>query len=193
MGWLTEDQLEPEVKEALSYVMPGQLSDPLRTSQGYALIAFIERKLPNKEGDLLITIDQLLFPFPPNVTEGRANEILQMAENLSHSAKSCPALDKLAKQKDPSVAIRLIRGEPLNSFPEELQKVVEPLGINQVTEPLITQEGALRLMVCDKQTQKALKFSREDARANLVARKHGLLARRELRDLKRHAFIDIRM
>ncbi len=193
MGWLTEDQLEPEVKEALSYVMPGQLSDPLRTSQGYALIAFIERKLPNKEGDLLLTIDQILLPFPENVTEERAYEIMQLAENISRSAESCSTLDKLAKQKYPSAAIRLIRGEPAASFPEELQKVVAPLDVNKSSPPLLTQEGALLLMVCERKKHKPVEFTREDARANIVSRKHNLLARRELRDLKRHAFIDIRM
>lgn len=193
MGWLTEDQLEPEVKEALSSVMPGQLSDPLRTSQGYALIAFIERKLPNKEGDLLLTVDQILLPFPENVTEERAYEIMQLAESISRSAESCPTLDKLAKQKYPLAAIRLVREEPAASFPEELQKVVAPLDVNKSTPPLLTQEGALLLMVCERKKYKSVEFTREDARANIVSRKHNLLARRELRDLKRHAFIDIRM
>ena len=193
MGWLTEDQLEPEVREALSTITPGQLSDPLRISQGYALVAYIERKLPNKEGELLLTIDQVLLPFPQNVTEERAYEIMQVAEGISRSAKNCHALDKLTKQKFPTAAIRLIRGEPMNSFPEELQKVVTPLEINQPSPPLLPQDGALLLMVCERKTHKAMEFTREDARANLVARKHNLLARRELRDLKRHAFIEIRM
>ncbi|MBL8677107.1 MAG: hypothetical protein JNJ47_06790, partial [Alphaproteobacteria bacterium] len=152
-----------------------------------------ERKLPNKEGDLLLTIDQVLLPFPENVTEERAYEVMQLAESISRSADSCPALDKLAKQKYPPAAIRLIRGEPAASFPEELQKVIAPLDINKSTPPLLTQEGALLLMVCERKKHKPVEFTREDARANIVSRKHNLLARRELRDLKRHAFIDIRM
>lgn len=191
MGWLTEDQMEPEIQEALSQMQPGQLSPPIRTSQGYALIAFIEQKLPGSE--MLLTMQQVLIPFPPNVTEELARGIMETGSKTVSSAKNCPALEKIVKDAFPSATSHLTQGEPLSSFPGALQNVIQSLNIYQVSEPLLTQEGALFIMVCDKKSQKGQEFTREDA-INLIARrKHDLLSRRELRDEKQRAFIDVRM
>lgn len=193
MGWLTEDQVEPEIKEALSHLQPGQLSTPIRTSQGYSLIAFIERKLPGTGESTLLTIQQILLPFPKDATENQAREIMKIAENISRSAKSCPDLKKLAQEKFPLASFHASRDEPLSTFPEPLQKVLDTLAINQGSEPLLTQDGGLLVMICDKKSQKVEEFTREDAEALITSRKHTLIARRELRDLRRHAFIDLRM
>lgn len=193
MGWLTEDQLEPEIKEHISHMQPGQLSTPIRTSQGYTIIAFVERKMPNAEGEQLLTLQQVMLPFTPNITEEKAYEVMGKAEEISRAAKSCSELENIAKTKYPSAAARMVQNSPLANFPEPLQKVVTTLTLNQASEPLLTQEGALLLMLCDKKTQEKKEITREDAKDLVASRKHALLARRELRDLRRHAFIDLRM
>ncbi len=193
MGWLSEDQLYPEIKEALSHLHPGQLSVPIRTSQGYVIIAFIEQKLPTTEGNTLVTLQQVLLPFPPNVSEEKAREIMNKAEEISHSAKNCADLTKVAKEKFSSATFHLSQNEPLSRFPEPLQKIINSLAVTQGSEPLLTQDGALLVMLCDKKSQKIEELTREEAQAIIAARKHALLARRELRDLRRHAFIDLRM
>ncbi len=193
MGWLTEDQLEPEIKDAVSHLQPGQLSQPIRTSQGYALIAFIEQKLPGTEGQTRLTLQQALLPFPKDTTEEEASKVMRIAEAISSSAKNCPDLEKIAKEKFPSVTFHLSKDESLSNFPAPLQKVLSSLSLHQASQPLLTQEGGLIVMVCEKQSKKAQEFTREEAEALIASRKHALLAKRELRDLKRHAFIDLRM
>lgn len=193
MGWMSEDQLEPEVKEALTSMQPGQLSNPIKTSQGYTLIAFIERKLPGTEGEPLMTLQQVLMPFPQNPTEDQVQAILVKANEVSRKAKSCPELERYAKEKYPSTKEHLAKNDPIASFPEPLQKLVATLEINKASEPLLTQEGVIVMMVCEKKTLKKEEMTREDAELIIAGRKHNLLARRELRDLRRHAFIDVRM
>lgn len=193
MGWLTEDQLEPEIKEALPQIHPGQLSAPIRTSQGYVIIAFIEQKLPGSEGQTLLTMQQVLLPFPQDVTEERGQEIMEKAAKIGAGAKNCPALEKIAKDEFPSATSHLTQEDPLSSFPGALQNIIMSLDLNQASEPLLTQEGALLVMVCDKKSQELQELSRDDAIELIASRKHSLLARRELRDLRRQAFIDVRM
>ena len=193
MGWLSEDQLDPVVAEALAHMEPGQLSVPLRTSQGYVIIAFIERKLPGADGQIFVTMQQALFPFPKDVTEEKAREIMTIAEAVSQKAKSCPDLEKLAKNTHPPASLHLTENESLSSFPAPLQKIIHSLEINQTSQPLLTQEGALLVTICNKKHQKTDTFTREDAQNLIISRKHSLLGARELRDLRRHAFIDIRM
>ena len=193
MGWVTEDGLEPEVKETLSHLHPGQLSIPIRTSQGYVIIAFIEQKLPSADENALLKMQQVLIPFPNNVTEEEARGIMTGAEEITHAAKSCPDLEKIAKEKFPSTASHLSNNEPLSTFAEPLQKVILSLPLNQASEPLLTEDGCLLVMVCEKKTQTSQEPAREDIIALITSRKHGLLAKRELRDLRRQAFIDVRM
>lgn len=193
MGWLTEDQMEPEIKEAILQTQPGQLSAPIRTSQGYVIIAFIEQKLPGSEGQTLLTMQQVLLPFPQDVTEERGREIMEKAAEIAKASKNCPTLEKISKDKFPSTTSHLTQGDPLSSFPGALQNVIMSLPLNQASEPLLTQNGALVVMVCEKKSQDVQEFSRDDAIELIAGRKHSLLARRELRDLRRQAFIDVRM
>lgn len=193
MGWLTEDQMEPEIQEAISRIQPGQLSEPIRTSQGYVLIAFIEQKLPGSEGQILLTMQQVLLPFPQNVSEERAKEIMETASKIGSKAKNCPALEKIAKDEFPSTTSHLTQGDPLSSFPGILQNIIISLPLNQASKPLLTQDGALLVMVCEKKSQDVGEFSRDDAIELIANRKHSLLARRELRDLRRQAYINVRM
>ncbi len=193
MGWLTEDQLSPEIKEFVLHMTPGQLSQPIRTSQGYVIIGYIEKKSPTSEGQTFLTLQQILLPFPQDITDEKAQAIMNTAEEISHSAKSCPDLEKIAKDKFPSASSILSQEEPLASLPEPLQKVIQQLNLNQTSEPLLTEKGALLVMVCKKQSKTAEQFTEDTAREIIAERKLSLLSRRELRDLRRHAFIEVRM
>jgi peptidyl-prolyl cis-trans isomerase SurA len=193
MGWLTEDQLPPEIKEFVSHMEPGQLSQPIRMPQGYVIIGYIEKKSPESEGQTFVTMQQILLPFPEGVTEEKARSIMEIAEELSRTGKNCPHLEKIAKSKFPAASSQTSPSVPLSTLPEALQKVIQPLELNKASEPLLTEKGGLLVMVCEKKHQKAPELSEDYAREIVAERKIGLLARRELRDLRRHAFIDVRM
>lgn len=193
MGWLTDDQMEPEIREIVTKLYPGQLSVPIRTSQGYALIAFIEQRLPTAEGQAMLTLQQILLPFPPGITEADVPEVLKNRGKIVGKAKNCAALEALVKEEFPSGKTQQVKNTTFSNLPGPLQNLVAGLDVHQISEPIPTPEGAIFVMVCEKQAPKGLEFSRDDAIANITSRKHSLLARRELRDLRRHAFIDIRM
>lgn len=193
MGWLTEDQVEPEIRELLTQLQPGQLSPPIRTSQGYTIIAYIERQLPKADGSVSLTVQQVLFPFPQNAAEWMAREIMNQAGDVAKKAKSCSTLEKLAKQTSPSAQAHMIRNEPMENLTGELLSLIQSLDLNKASEPLLTPEGAVVVMVCDKNVQKTKELSRNEIVDLIASQKYSLIAKRELRDLRRNAFIDIRM
>ncbi len=193
MGWLTDDQLAPEIKESLTHMNPGQLSQPIRTSQGYVILAFIEQKLPGSEGGALLTMQQALLPFPKEVDEQKAQSILELASEISKTSKSCPDLVKVAQARFPGTQTHLTEKKQMSGLPEPLQKVLQALEIGKASEPFLTDDGALIIMVCEKEAAEVKKVTLEDARNFLVDRKISLLARRDLRDLRKHAFIEMRM
>lgn len=193
MGWLTEDQMEPEIRDSVTKLFPGQLSMPIRTSQGYVLVAFVEQRLPTAESQAMLTLQQILLPYPPGITEADLPEVLKSRAGIVGKAKTCAALEKLVREEFPSNQTKHIKNTTFSNLPGPLQNVVAGLDVHQLSEPMPTPDGVVFIMVCEKQAPKGLEFSRDDAIAAITSRKHLLLSRRELRDLRRHAFIDIRM
>ena len=193
MGWLTEDQIEPEIKEYLEHLTLGQLSTPIRTSHGYTIIAYLEQKLPSSEPSLRLTFQNVLFPFPNDVTEDQARAIMEKAETIAKKSKSCSALVQNAKQADKQIKAHLAEKAPFSKIPPDLQKILEPLPLNKTSAPLLTEEGAMLVMVCDKETTKGSELTLEEVKDIVAGRKYSMLARRELRDLRRNAFINLRM
>jgi peptidyl-prolyl cis-trans isomerase SurA len=193
MGWLTEDQLEPEIREFLAHLHPGQLSQPIRTSRGYVILAYLEKKLPGSEGQTTLTMKQALLPFPKDVTEENARLIMAKAEEISQAAKNCSDLETIAQSKFPPTLFHLSQDESLSHFPGKLQEIVSSLALNEASKPLLAQDGALIVMVCEKKAQEVPELTKEEIYGLIAEKKLSLLARRELRDLKRHAFIDVRM
>jgi len=191
MGWMTEEELSPEVAEFLAHMEPGQLSKPIRTPHSYILIGYIEKKLPSTSGQTLLKMQQILFPFPPKATESEMLPILQQAEKVSHAAKSCATLESLARKEMSSIQTNSQEGI-FETMPSALQKVLQDLPANKATAPLLTEQGALLVMICSKEKKKIEPLTEEAVRNNLLERKLQRFADRELRDFKKSAYIDFR-
>ena len=191
MGWVTDNELGPEVQEVLSHMDPGQLSQPIRTPQSYILIGYIEKKLPNSAGQTLISLQQVLFPFPPNASEETLMSIMTQAEKIAKSAKSCSDLETRAKKDAPLAQSRSQEGI-LETMPGPLQKILQSLPVNKTSQPLLTEQGGLLIMVCSKKTKKTEPITEDVVRANLIERKLQRFSDRELRDIKRASYIDFR-
>lgn len=191
MGWVTEDELPPEVQAALSSMEPGQLSKPIRTPHSYTLIGYIEKKPPITEGQTLISMQQILFPFPPQVTEAEVISIMTLAEKVARESKSCSELEARAKKAIPSSQPRFQEGI-LESIPEALQKIIGELPVNKASQPMLTEQGGILIMVCSKKKEKPQPITEEAVKANLMESKLQRFADRELRDYKRSAYIEFR-
>ena len=85
----------------------------------------------------------------------------------------------------------------LNDLPADLREVVTPLRTGQVSPPLPFEGTRRVLMVCDRSepavTAAPAGVDREAIRRDLTNRKLDLAARRYLRDLRRAAFIELRI
>jgi len=194
MGWLTEEQLESEIKEALADMQPGQISKPIRTSGGYTVLAFIERKTPGDvQEQKRVTLRQVLLPLPDPMTEEKAQAMMNKIQTMAPLAKDCYEFETLAKSKFPDAISRLLPSQPLANFPEPLQKVINSLPLNKMSDPLITEEGAVLIMVCNTNIEKPEEITLDDVKEIIAKRKYALLSQQELQELRRHAFIEVRM
>lgn len=187
VGWVGEKTLTPAEKEELSVMREGQLSQPVKTAEGYKLIVLHAVRDPESpdEKQNLVHLTQMFLPdaMPDekraaalrdaNMTRGSCDQFARVAEEL----KTTPRLD-LGKL-------------PENALPAPIRTVIGRAGLLEPTAPLPIDGGALVFMVCSRETASSLP-AKDEIRARIESERLETLARRRLRDLRRSAVTEIR-
>jgi peptidyl-prolyl cis-trans isomerase SurA len=81
----------------------------------------------------------------------------------------------------------------LGDLPDDLRATVASLPIGQASQPVRLTDGYIVLMVCDRSESTSGLPSREEVMRLLGSQRVEMMARRYMRDLRRVAFVDIRV
>lgn len=180
LGWNQQGAFEDELEKALDQMQPGQLRG-VRTLSGWHLLLLRERRQPS--GDLNIALSQILVP----PATPKAQDIIAKAR----SRTSCADMDGLARSLNlaQSGSLGTVKAKDL---PDKLRRVVVVLPVNTPSEPLATEGGTTVLMVCQREEPTNLP-SRKEVSKKLEDERLEMLSRRHLRDLRRNAYVDLRL
>ena len=194
LGWVRKGQLPEEVEKALAEMTPGAMSAPIRTISGYYIIVLRNQRLNpgfgNREDTLVLS--QLFLPVSANAPQAEIASKTSTADSMRNSARNCNELDNLGKKLGNRQTGRL--GEvKLSKLPAAVRSLVAKLPINQSSQPKFMNGGIVVLMVCDRKTIKIDIDERRRVREQLVSQRLKIAARQIFRDLKRTAFVDIRL
>lgn len=187
LGWIVHSQLSEELSAVVPNLRVGHMSPPIRTLGGYTLILMrdIRPGYRVSDEDIEVTIRQAVFA----VDEDAADAVERVSEAVS-PLSSCEDLDTLAAadggpQVSDAVTARL------TDLQEDVRHQVENLEPGTAGKPVAGAGEVRVMMVCDR-VEHGLP-TREVARNALAARQHDTIARSYLRDLRRQAFVDIRI
>ncbi len=81
----------------------------------------------------------------------------------------------------------------LSQIAPAMRSTVLGLGIGQPSQPILQKNGVGVIMVCGKKQAKPVVPTREDVAESLMRDRLDMLAQRYLRDLRRAAFVDVRV
>ena len=193
IGWLRPDQLPPELGKAVSALRPGELSAPIRVTGGYYLLLVVDRRngTSGSEQDTVFDIVQVVFPLPARPSDAIRRAALGEAASIRTAAKDCPSLLKIGKEKAPQLSSEgQLRASTISP---EMRAVVNRLAIGQASEPIVQKNGVGVIMVCAKSTSGGGGLTREDVTESLLRQRLDTVARRYLRDLRRNAYVDVRV
>jgi peptidyl-prolyl cis-trans isomerase SurA len=192
LGWLVPGQLDNQIEQKLAGMRPGQIEGPIRTLDGYHIIALRDRQLPGGSSPNEVTIDlrQINISLSPQATEDEVKAALVTADQIRTTIADCASL-AIATLPGGARAANIGRVR-LGDLAAPLQQPLSGLQANQMTQPLRGPNGVMLLMVCEREAQTTNLPSREQIKLQLFRQKLDLLARRYLRDLRRAAFLDIR-
>ncbi len=193
LGWLSADQMQPAVAEAITNLDIQEVSDPVRTPGGYQLLALTDRRriLSLDPLDTLLDIHQVMYTFTPETTQEIVDVWIKKAVEESLKAKSCDDVEALAKAMEVETFGKL--GEiPLRGLTPELRELLNVLEDGRPTPPIAGRNGIRIFFVCGRREPEVGRPSFDEIYAQLQEQRLSMVARRYLRDLRRDSIVDYR-
>jgi peptidyl-prolyl cis-trans isomerase SurA len=192
LGWVRADQLAPELGNEVSRLRPGELSPPIKAAGGYYLILVLDRRTGSSgsQGETVFDIVQVVFPLPPRAPDAARQAAIREAESVRGAAQDCPSLLKIGKERAPELSSEGKLRE--SAMTPELRELVGALPVGQTSRPIVQRNGVGVIMVCGKSTSDG-GASREQVVQSLIRQRLDRVARRYLRDLRRNAYVDVRV
>ncbi|WP_417811709.1 peptidylprolyl isomerase [Thalassospira alkalitolerans] len=193
LGWLYTGEMAGELQQAIDQLAPGNVSPPIKTIRGYYILKLLDRRRgdANALTDVKLDLYQLFVPIAAGTAPEEANTKLGILQNAKQSADSCQALANVAVDLGSDMSGKT-EGISPNELSGTVRNAVENLDKGGISDVIRVDGGALLVMVCDKIEESSLP-DRDNIRDRLMAERLEILARRKLRELRRNAFIDIRI
>jgi peptidyl-prolyl cis-trans isomerase SurA len=195
LGWVGAASIPPELQAALDRMRPGEVSEPLSSPIGYHIFWLRDQRtaappVDSNRAAVEVKLSQILFP-----TDGSAAanaEARDRAAALRGRLTDCPTMAEVASEiKAPASGD--LGWLKVGDLPPTLAKAVLGLQAGQVSPPLPGPSGIHLLMVCERRNPEGLAPEREQIAQRLEQERTDRLARRYLRDLRKQAFIDVRL
>lgn len=191
IGWIQEGQLASELNKALVNAREGDILGPLRSTSGYHILGIRQKRTISLSGnsdptDVTLSLQQVFRP--ANAGGDAASE----AEQLRGAVTSCGNLRNTIAEKFPSWRWNDLGEIKLNKIPNWMGEKVRDVSEGKGTETIATGKGSLIIFVCKRNVPD--NGIDRNAIINVIGtEKLELQARRLLRDLRRNAYIDVRL
>ena len=195
LDWVGLAQLDPEVAPVVERMPPGAVSNPIRVAGGFQIVTLRGKRQNGAEDrSTMLSVRQVFLPFdrqldPQNPTD-QQRATLERAQRLSASLRSCEAMEQQPRGNDRPADPGPLRLEGLN--PPPLRAMLASLPIGRASQPVISPDGILLLMVCSRETRTEGEFTPELARATILRDRVEVISRQLQRDLRRRAVIENR-
>lgn len=189
IGWVQPGVLAEEVDAVLPRLAPGQVSDPIRTTGGYYIVALRNRRTQGEAAaDPTVTLRQIALPLPAQATQQDLQSLWNLANEIAGATRGCAEFERVAREVRSAGQFDLGR-VPLSALSPQARQLIEVLPVGQPSQPVRAENAVLVYMVCDRAEGG---ISRDDIRDQLLQRRVELQARRILRDLRRDAVVEFR-
>lgn len=189
MGWHAISRLDPTIADKITSLKTGQVSDPIRVSGGYKIIMLkgIRHAGQASDDEMEISLIQAVFPLTPQSTEEELNIIGPKIEETM-ATKGCAAFKKMASSHEAQV--QESQSLRLGQLPDQLKDMIKKNPVGKSLQPIMTPDGLIVTMVCQKKKAEPVIITTDHVRDNLEQEKYGARAARELQRLKSTACIE---
>lgn len=194
LGWLRPDEMDPDTRRAIQDLEPGQVLGPLATLSGYQIILMVDRRVAAGVGDGSdgIMLQEVAIPVPLGSASDGPVAALERAREMAQGVASCESLAERAAADD-AVETRgptLVETAQIQGGRRDR---IQGLSPGQTAEPFVDGDTVVLLMVCARDAEAVSAQIRAEVREMIFNERLEATARRMIRDLRRDAFVDIRI
>ena len=188
-GWVVDTDLKPEIRTAVEQMKPGDLSQPIITSNGVYIVLLRERKAGS--GDEVVALKQVAVSLLPDAP---ATEVAAAQTKLTRLRRHLTGCDTLEEQtaKTPGVLAADLGETELKDLRPAFRDTVKKLKVNEVSQPIRTDVGLHLIAVCARHAIGVSGVTRTDVTDRIRGEQLSMFARRYLRDLRNSAEIETR-
>ena len=196
LGWVSANEMSPEVAAVVQQMPPGAVSNPVRVPGGISIVTLRARREIGRDRSTVISLRQAYYPFTsplnpqaPTEQQKRAVDQAQATARAVHSCKEVEEANQRITGGRPSDPGE-VRLEGVGSPPLKQLLATSPIG--QPTKPIVSPEGVAVLMICSREDKIAASPSKEETTNRLLQERIELASRQLQRDLRRRAVLDER-
>jgi peptidyl-prolyl cis-trans isomerase SurA len=195
LGWIRPDQLSAELAKTVAGMRVGELSPPVRTGAGFYILLVLDRRTGTTgsgEGDTVYDIVQVVLPLPNSASMAQRQAAAGTIEGIKNASKGCPDFLRLGKEKGSQLTSEgHLRSSQISP---QMRQLVSGLKVGQTSQPILQKNGVGMLMLCSKQEGGgATPVTRDSVMETIAKQRYDTVARRYLTDLRRAAYVDVRM
>ena len=195
MGWVQLSSLDQALQNVIQRMKPGMASIPTRSLGGYYVMFLREvRTSPGLEtGDATLRLSQYHVPFTDMDNKAALQQLTDKLTAYTRGMTSCQQLEA-AGAKDGSLMSGSLGEMKLSNLPNDMRAILDTLPPGQPSQPVATGGGLAVMMICERNDEgRNMENIRTLIRNKLVNQRLEVTAQRKLRDLRRAAFVDIRL
>jgi peptidyl-prolyl cis-trans isomerase SurA len=147
VGWRTARQMDDDVAKVVQELGVGGVAKPFQTQNSYKIIKLVDKKLGGQGSfkSRKVSLARVEIQLPEDMNEENAMILENIVSHLK-SAKGCKAFLQVGNEANGHT--EMIEKQPMASFPEPLQVILDTLGVNQVAGPIQDGQGVSLYMVC---------------------------------------------
>jgi peptidyl-prolyl cis-trans isomerase SurA len=199
IGWVRVDEADPAVGAELARLgggadLKGRLIGPVQGTGGFYVVRIedIRQATDSAVAPGSVHLVRLLWSLTPNASDKEVQSAQDQADAFSSkAAHSCQEFQALAEDAASAVFTDLGR-VPVDSMPPEIRNLVITQEVGEPTKGIRGDGGVAIFVVCDRGDTNG-QVSRVAIADRLAAERLETLARGYLSDLRRAAYIDIRL
>jgi peptidyl-prolyl cis-trans isomerase SurA len=192
IGWVLPGMLDADTQKTIDSMAPRTMTHPLRIAGGYYIYLLIDRRSPQAPGaNVVVDLMQAVFPLAADADAAARDAVIQHAKEATSDTHSCGEIAKIGRSVSPDLSGPIAHVQ-VAELPAELRPVILKASIATPTAPVPVRGGIGVFMVCSRKDA-APQMKRDEVEADLRNQRLENIARRYLADLRRVAFIDLRV
>ncbi|MCR9212614.1 MAG: peptidylprolyl isomerase [Proteobacteria bacterium] len=193
IGWVLEEDVPDEIAEILPSLFQNDVSDPIRTQDGFFLITIRGSRtvMQSSPDDVTVNLTQLVVPAPPSQNTSTKRQQEQLATTLSNMVDGCGNLPTLLSELEGSNSSELGRLR-MGDLPDKIKDHIKDVEVGKASPPYEDDDVYRIFVVCGRDDPQTRSNDPQKIREEILLRRAENRARGYLQDMHNAATIETR-